>query len=196
MAEGPLNALDSFIIDKTGTKMGVLYEDVIEQYTSGLKEQYELQKAKRENRHKMACPAPAIENPPKLELRIQQPRQKDKTRLPRFSNYNLIPQITTTEPAVASCEATDNIQTQVRRLCHIKTIFSKAQGQGAGSITWAPFESVMADLQFSVMRKYGSVYNLYPSKKLAGMEGQRPITLHRPQDRGSRVIYYSSLRGG
>jgi hypothetical protein len=32
MAEGALNALDQFIIDKIGTKMGFLYQDLIEDY--------------------------------------------------------------------------------------------------------------------------------------------------------------------
>jgi hypothetical protein len=46
MAEGALNALDQFIVDKTGTKMGFLYQDLIKDCVLGIEDYYQQQQAK------------------------------------------------------------------------------------------------------------------------------------------------------
>jgi hypothetical protein len=46
MAKGTLNALDQFIVDKTGIKMGFLYQDLYENYLSVIHDYCQHQKAK------------------------------------------------------------------------------------------------------------------------------------------------------
>jgi hypothetical protein len=55
MAEGALKKLDQFLIDKLGTKMGFLYEDLVQECFAVLEEQYKLATAKREEQAKTAA---------------------------------------------------------------------------------------------------------------------------------------------
>lgn len=84
MAEGALKALDEFTIEKAGTKMGLLYDDLIEDSLSDLESQYEQVKAKMEQGLKYELPKPSMPTE-STELRVQQRRQKEKTRPPHSS---------------------------------------------------------------------------------------------------------------
>lgn len=84
VAEGALKALDEFTIEKAGTKMGSLYDDIIEDSLSDLESQYEQVKAKMEQGLKYELPKPSMPTE-STELRVQQRRQKEKTRPPHSS---------------------------------------------------------------------------------------------------------------
>ncbi|CZR62047.1 uncharacterized protein PAC_11944 [Phialocephala subalpina] len=93
IAEGVLSTLDSFIVDKTGTTMGYLYQDLIQDCVSRLQEHYQKSKEQLGKQAKPEMQVPVIEPEP-AELRIQQRRQKDKTRPPHSSVYDTNPQST------------------------------------------------------------------------------------------------------
>ena len=46
MAAGALTALDKYLLEKTGTKLGFLYPDLVDDCVSNIHEQYEQQKSK------------------------------------------------------------------------------------------------------------------------------------------------------
>ncbi len=174
MTEGALKALDHFIVEKTGTKMGFLYQDLIEDCVSRLQEQL---KPKTEPQTK-ADYVPLPSDAPQIqEVRVQQRRQKEKTRSAHSSIY----EIASSEQAPVQSE--DSRITQPLKIVKVKpatakvfsTLFSRSESRG--SVAWIGFEAAMADLGFSVLPKFGSVYTFSPPKK---MEVQRSITFHRP----------------
>jgi len=65
------------------------------------------------------------------------------------------------------------------------TLFDKKQSRG--SVNWVNFEAAMADLGFSFMPKFGSVYTFLPPKSM----GTKSVTVHRPHK--SRIEGYSLL---
>lgn len=73
VAEGALKALDEFLIEKAGTKMDILYHDLIEDSLSDLQSQYEQLKAKMEQGLKYEPPKPSLPTE-STELLVQQRR--------------------------------------------------------------------------------------------------------------------------
>jgi hypothetical protein len=89
MADGPLNALDQFAVDKRGTKMGFLYQDLIESCVLDIEAYYKEQKEKLVKNAKVDLPPMPVNEHSTQELRAQQRRQKDKTGLAHFSVYDI-----------------------------------------------------------------------------------------------------------
>ncbi|KFY03045.1 hypothetical protein V490_00339 [Pseudogymnoascus sp. VKM F-3557] len=190
MAEGALSALDQFIIDKLGTKLGTLYQDLIEDCVSDIQDCYQKQKAKVEQNTKMN-PDPSVlyvVNVPSQEEEIQQRRIKEKTR----PNYQPIYEITPT-PAPAQLEAVETRITFKAKQATVDVflaLFSKSGSRG--SISWTAFAAAMADLEFSVVPKLGSVFTFVPPE---GMGLKNSITFHRPhqsQIEGYRLLKFAS----
>lgn len=172
MAAGALNALDQFVVDKTGTKMGYLYQDLIEKCVTDIQEYYQRQKtaAAQNTQPELPLATPSAETP---EVRVEQRRQKHKTRPPHSSAYDIIPNPTTAEPETVEPLQIFKVKPDTAKT--FSTLFSKSQSRG--SITWMAFETAMADLKFSVMPKFGSVFMFCPPPDLAI---QKSLTLHRP----------------
>lgn len=180
MTEGALKALDQFIVEKAGTKMGFLYQDLVEDCVARLEEQL---KTRSEQQAKQQAKASAefvplpTGDPQPQEVRVEQRRQKEKTRPVHSSIYKI------TSQEQASISEEPNTETPEPQALKVKpstvqvfaTLFSRAESRG--SITWVEFEGAMADLGFSVMPKFGSVYTFYPPKSIAV---QRSVTFHRP----------------
>jgi hypothetical protein len=183
MADGALNALDQFIVEKTGTKMGFLYQDLIESCVLEVLDYYEQQKVKIDEHPKVEVP-PSLIEAPTPEVRILQRRQKDKTRPAHSSVYAISPPETTTQSVIAEPSQVFKVKQATFEV--FSTLFSKSQSRG--SITWAAFEAAMADLKFSVMPKTGSVLTFFPPKDM-GVE--KSLTLHRPHQ--SRIEGYKLL---
>ncbi|RYO94287.1 hypothetical protein DL762_000611 [Monosporascus cannonballus] len=180
MTEDALKTLDQFIVEKTGTRMGFLYQELIGDPISRLQEQL---RAKSEHETKAEyVPLPA-EAAQRQEIRVQQRKQKEKTRPAHSSMY----EITSSDknPALK-----DVVITQPPQPFKVKdstatvfpTLFSRSESRG--SVTWAGFEAAMADLGFSVMPKFGSVYTFLPPKD---MPVQKSVTFHRPHKFGNRA---------
>lgn len=55
------------------------------------------------------------------------------------------------------------------------TLFSKSDSRG--TVSWAAFKAAMADLGFSVLPKFGSVFTFSPPESL---KAKKALTLHQP----------------
>jgi hypothetical protein len=174
MAEGALTTLDKYINEKTGTKLGFLYQDLVEDCLSNLHQQHEQQKAKAGTAKAEYITPSAPETP---EAQIQQRREKEKTRPASSLVYEITPN-TDPEPSEIDDPA------QQRQTFNVKPstaeVFSallSRTSEARGSVKWDAFIAAMTDLGFSIVPKYGSVYTFCPTAK---MEVQKSLTLHRP----------------
>jgi len=167
VAESALGALDRFIIHKTGTKMGFLYQDMIEDSLSDLQKQYQHIKAKTEKKESTPFTVPTSQP---TEKRVEARKQKEKTRSSTTCTFELVPTPEPPPPPPASPFRVASTTAEV-----FLTLFKKSESRG--SVSWAAFAAAMGDLGFSVIPKFGSVYTFQPPE---GMEVQKPLTLHRP----------------
>jgi hypothetical protein len=187
MAEGALDALGQFIVEKTGNSIGFLHQDLIESCVLKVIDCYEQKKAKIDEHANAEVPPTLIEAPTPVS-RIQQRRQKEKTRPAHTSMYEIVTSKATTQPEIA--EPTQVFKVKQTTFEVFSTLFSKAQSRG--SITWAAFEAAMADLKFSVIPKTGSVFTFFPPKDM-GVE--KSLTLHRPHQpriEGYKLLIYAA----
>ncbi|KAF2969081.1 hypothetical protein GQX73_g4460 [Xylaria multiplex] len=191
VADAALKAFDEFVIEKTGTKLGFLYLDLINDCIAGLYKQLALtrgeatKKAAKETKGEYI---PFPPEPPKAsEVRVQERRQKEKTRPTHSSVYEIS---SADLEAVATSEAPppppEPIKVKSGTAEVFSTLFSKAESRG--SVPWANFEAALADLGFSVIPKFGSVFTFFPPDS---MVTQKPLTLHRPHR--SRIEGYLLL---
>ncbi|KAI1122715.1 hypothetical protein F5Y10DRAFT_286879 [Nemania abortiva] len=190
MADAALKAFDQFIIEKTGTKIGLLYLDLIDDCMSKLHEDLEAQTrqeaARETNKETEYTPFPP--EPPKgPEVRVQERRQKEKTRPAHSSVY----EITSTDlQAAAAAPAPppppEPFKVKPATAEVFSTLFGRAKSRK--SVSWANFEAALAELGFSVIPKFGSVFTFFPPE---GMAIQKPLTLHRPHQ--SRIEGYLLL---
>ncbi|KAJ5577663.1 uncharacterized protein N7459_006627 [Penicillium hispanicum] len=174
IAQSALRTLDQFTIEKTGTKMGFLYQDLIEDCLSGLRDQCAKVKANAEQEMKMQIPAPAPETAETVEARVQQRRKKAKTRPSHSSIYDIV------EPAEPGAAEEPATPPQIHAVPpSIAVVFEKVfnKSQTRSSVSWVAFETAMGALGFTVLPKYGSVYTFYPPDTMAM---KRPFTVHRP----------------
>lgn len=184
MSDGALNVLDQFIIETSGTKMGFMYQDLVEDCLSELQNQYQQAKAKLEQKDKTTppppFPAPTFSQPPPAE-RVEERRQKEKTRPPHSSAYEIAPHAEKEVPAPSPPSQTFRVGSSTAEV--FSTLFNKSQSRG--SVPWSAFEAAMADLGFSVVPKFGSVYTFLPPDTVAV---KKSLTLHRPHK--SRIEGY------
>ncbi|KAI8948680.1 hypothetical protein F4801DRAFT_442959 [Xylaria longipes] len=191
MAEAALKAFDAFIIDKTGTKMGYLYLDLIDDCITKLQEQLAAQaqqeaanKAKEIKSEYIPFPPEPLKTP---EVRVHERRQKEKTRPANSSVYEIS---STDLEAVAAAPAPppppEPFKVKSATAEVFSTLFDKAESRG--SVPWVNFEAALAELKFSVIPKFGSVYTFFPPETMAI---QKPLTLHRPHK--SRIEGYLLL---
>ncbi len=185
MAEGALKMLDQFIIEKAGTKLGFLYQDLVEDCFSNLQNRCQQAKAKLEQKDKTEW-APFPESVPQLPAeRAEQRRQKEKTRPLHSSAYEFVPREETPaakEPVLPS--QTFKVGSSTAEV--FSTLFTKPQSRG--SVSWAAFGAAMADLGFSVLPKSGSIYTFLPPDTMAV---KKSVTIHRPH--GSKIEGWRSL---
>ncbi|KAI0534267.1 hypothetical protein GGR58DRAFT_65873 [Xylaria digitata] len=180
VAEAALKAFDEFIIKKTGTKLGLLYLDLINDCIAGLYEQLALtqgEATKKTDKETKSEYIPFPPEPPKApEVRVQERRQKEKTRPAHSSVYEIS---SADLEAVATTQAPppppEPLKVKASTAEVFSTLFGKAESRG--SVPWANFESALAELGFSVIPKFGSVFTFFPPDT---MGTQKPLTLHRP----------------
>lgn len=190
MAEGALRKLDQFVIDKVGTKMGFLYGDLVQDCLALLESQcqqaktrMEQAKAREKQEHRMDwIPIPVLPPQPR-EKGVEERRQKEKTRPAHSSIYDLTP--AAAEPAAEEAPPSQTFKVGPSTAGVFSTLFDKTQSRG--SVNWVDFEAAMAELGFSVLPKFGSVYTFLPPKSM----GTRSATVHRPHK--SRIEGYSLL---
>ncbi|KAK2037282.1 hypothetical protein LZ31DRAFT_612436 [Colletotrichum somersetense] len=178
MTEGALKALDQFIVDKAGTKLGFLYQDLVDECFSDLQNQYDQYKTKIEAGQKEWTPLP-VRAPEPREILYQQRKQKEKTRPPHSLTYDIGPQA---GPALDDAANPQTFKVSAGTAEVFGALFNKSESRGA--VSWAAFGGAMAELGFSVLPKYGSVFTFIPPETMAV---KRPFTVHRPHSLISRV---------
>jgi hypothetical protein len=188
MAESALRTLDQYLLAKTGTKLGFLYQDLVDGCIASLHREYKQQKAKAEKPKEEYKTPTAPETP---EERVEQRKQKEKTRPAHSSIYDLTPQAADiTPPEEQSTEPKQTFNVKTSTFDVFSTLLSRSSA-ARGSITWDAFAAAMTDLGFSVIPKVGSIYKFVPPEKMAV---QRDLTLHRPHQshiEGPRLLIYS-----
>ncbi|KXH67004.1 hypothetical protein CSAL01_05610 [Colletotrichum salicis] len=162
-----LKTLDQFIVDNAGARPGVLYKDL----------------AKIDRGQKEWTPLPVPASEPRETL-VEQRKQKEKTRPAHVSAYEAGPQAkaSASEPVVE--KQTFKITPATAEV--FDALFKKSETRGA--VHWTAFEGAMAELGFSVLPKYGSVFTFMPPNT---MTVKRPFTIHRPHK--SQIEGYTTL---
>lgn len=188
MADGALTALDQYLQEKTGTKIGCLYQDLVEDCISSVQKQHDQQKAKSNEKKTEYITPTAPESP---ESQIQQRKQKEKTRPAQPSVYSITPQ-------AADVASEKNQPSQPKQTFNVKSstaiVFSSLFSRSStsrGSVRWETFVAAMVDLGFSINPKVGSIYTFVPSEK---MQVRRDLTIHRPHQsriEGPRLLILS-----
>jgi hypothetical protein len=182
MAENALKTLDQFIVEKAGTKMGFLYQDLVEDCFSDLQNHCQQAKTKIEHEVKTELSPLPVLTPQLVEKRVEQRKQKEKTRPFHSSTYEIVPHEEThgtEEPAPPpNTFKVDSSTAEV-----FSKLFTKSQSRG--SVSWTAFEAAMVGLGFSVLPKFGSVYTFLPPDTMAA---KKSFTAHRPHK--SRIEGY------
>lgn len=175
-ASKALAALDEFLNERAGTSLGSLYGDLlldclndVEKKCSDAK--LSLDKASEQQQSNIT---PRTEEPKPASFRVEQRREKAKTRPAEEARAYDITAIAPTQLEVAAVPA-PRLKVKASTASVFNTIFAKAEARG--SVSWADFAGAMADLGFSVTPKYGSVFTFHPPKS---MGATRSLTLHRP----------------
>ncbi|RYC82707.1 hypothetical protein BFJ63_vAg14429 [Fusarium oxysporum f. sp. narcissi] len=173
MSAKALEALDEFVVEKTGTKMGSLYRDELEKAFRNVEEQYQQAKDKA-NKDSKADFIPIDTNPVDAKERIETRRQKKKTRPEHSSLYAITP-ITDSLGDKEATKPAQPVKVSSSTAEVFATLFDKTQSRG--SVNWSSFEAAMSELGFSVLPRFGSVYTFKPSEN---MDIKRPVSIHRP----------------
>ena len=187
VASKTLSLLDMFIVDNAGTKMGFLYQDLIEECFVEIERQYEVAKKRAEQKELAEAKPTPPPDPEPREKRVEQRQLKEKTRPSHSSVFEIVAppeggvSLEEEEPSIFKVRAA------TAEVC--STLFAKAESRG--SVSWAAFISAMTDLGFSVQPRTGSVYTFFPPES---MNANKSLTLHRPhksQIEGHRALIYA-----
>ncbi|PSR90863.1 ipa protein [Coniella lustricola] len=185
-AEAALKALDQFIVEKAGTKMGLLYQDLVEDCFSEIQQQHEKVQAELKQDSKVATVSPSLQDDQQPEKRLELRKSKEKTRPAHSSIYEF------TNREESSCckqptPSTETYQVNLATAEVFTTMFTKAVSRGA--VNWTAFEAAMTDLGFSIIPKFGSVFTFFPPET---WNVQRSFTVHRPH--GPKIEGHVLLR--
>ncbi|KPA35521.1 ipa protein [Fusarium langsethiae] len=173
VSQKALEALDRFVIERTGTKIGSLYQAKLEKAFQDIEEQY--QKAKeKSNKDTKADFVPIDTTSIDTKDRIETQRQKEKTR-PEHSSIYAITMTTDSAEENEVVKPPQPVKVSSSTAQVFAILFDKAQSRG--SVSWTSFEAAMSELGFSVLPRFGSVYTFRPSED---MDIKRPINIHRP----------------
>ena len=188
MAEGALKTLDQFLVERVGTGLGFLYHDLVEDCLSDVQEQYRHAKARVEQKDRTEWVSTSAVSSEPPEKRMETRKQKEKTRPPHSSVYD-ITRDTELDIAGEPCQPAQIFKVTASTAQVFSTLFDKSEHRG--SINWGAFEAAMADVGFSVVPKFGAVYTFLPPESMAV---RRPITLHRPHGpriEGYRILFFA-----
>ncbi|KAH7234142.1 hypothetical protein B0J15DRAFT_571794 [Fusarium solani] len=175
MADEALATMEEYIDDKAGTTLGCLYQALIEECIADLENQCEQAKARTKQDSKgEQIPVPATQEP--QEERVTSQRRKEKTRPTQPSTFN-VAMNPPAEEAQGPAQMSQTLSGSESTIDVFMKIFRKSQARG--SVSWASFEAAMADVGFSVVGKYSSVYTFRPPESMAI---RRPLTIHRPHN--------------
>ena len=190
VATKTLSLLDNFIIDNAGTKMGFLYQDLVEECFVEMERQYESAKSETAQNNSAAITSFPLPAPQPREKRVEQRKQKEKTRPSHPSVYEIVAPPPEAEPLEE--EQPTIFKVRASTAAAFQTLFAKG---ARGSVSWTAFVSAMTDLGFSVQPKIGSIYTFSPPES---MSVSKSLTLHRPHiseiERYHATVYAIRLR--
>jgi hypothetical protein len=190
MASKTLILLDHFIIENAGTKMGFLYQDLVEECFVEIERQYKLVKNRTEQKGPAEVTPTSPPVPEPREKRVEQRKQKEKTRPSHSSIFEIV---ATPEEEKPLEEEPTILKVRASTAEVFSTLFAKAESRG--SVSWAAFVSAMTDLGFSVQPRTGSVYTFFPPES---MHASKSLTLHRPHkseiESYHTIVYAKRLR--
>ncbi|PGH17490.1 hypothetical protein AJ79_01090 [Helicocarpus griseus UAMH5409] len=175
MAVGALDSLNRFIIDKAGSSLGFLYQDLGDDcLLENGKEMF------------VSAPAPSTVKSPSQAPVVEQRREKNKTRPPHSSIYTIDPNETRSlQPEAKARSPPLKVKPSIIEV--FSTIFSRSQARG--SLSWTAFRSAMTALKFSVKPGAGSANSFFPPE---GFGVRKSFTVHQPhqsQIEGYRLLY-------
>lgn len=185
MADGALTALDRYIKKKTGTKLGFLYQDLIENCISSLQQQH---KAKA-SELKAEYITPSA--PKSSDSTIQQRKQKAKTRPAQSPTYDITPKTAETDPADDQPKSAKQTFKVKASSAAVFTSMLSRSSAARGPVRWNAFVAAMVDVGFAVAPKVGSIYTFSAPRK---MHMKRDLTIHRPHQssiEGPRLLVIS-----
>lgn len=182
--EAALNAVDEFMIKNSGTNIHYLYQNSIDNCMEDLRAQYQQIKSRidqKDERQWLSQPATA----PPSQTVIEQRRQKDKTRPPHSSIYDVaVPSAACVSEAPAP--AIPRFEVSPSTVEVFSSFFDKTRSRG--SIPWVSFEAAMAEVGFSISPRTGSIFTFTPPDS---MVPNRQLSIHRPhksQIEGHRIL--------
>ena len=149
VAKNTLQALDQFVADKVGGKMGFLYEDLVQECIGALDCQYQQERARMgkrdevQNTEWILFPVATDETTKK---RIEQRRQKQKTRPAYSSPYDINPATPRAEEPLPESIPLPVFKVSSSTAMVFSTLFDKTQSRGA--VHWVDFESALVELGF------------------------------------------------
>lgn len=110
------------------------------------------------------------------EFIIEERRQKQKTRPPHSSFFEQpVDKESVGGDSTADKEPEPKIKVSAATADVFSALFDKSQARG--SINWDAFQSAFAELDFTVMPRFGSIYTFYPPESM-GLK--KSFTVHRP----------------
>jgi hypothetical protein len=174
MASGALASLDHHIHEKLGTKLGFLYEELVDDSVASLHKRYQESKA---DASEMEARKPVSTTPEVFGTSVHQSREKEKTRPANSSVCTIVPEAAgTRSPSAQPAQSEPKIEVKAATFDVSSSLLSRSSA-ARGSISWDAFMAAMTDVGFSVTPKVGSIYTFVPPKNMAV---QRNCTLHRP----------------
>lgn len=144
VASSALQKLEHFIVEKTGTRIGLLYEDLIDSCISEVLLRCEQVKTEEQTNIKASDAALSSRIIPALEDKIKQRKQKEKTRPPHSSAYDII--APAGDAGIVAGETPEPIKVKQSSHDVFATLFTK--GYSRGSINWTAFKAAMVDIGF------------------------------------------------
>lgn len=190
VASKTLDLLDHFIIENAGTKMGFLYQDLIDECFAAIEIQYKVLKDQQQIEQKEKTDLTPVLPPvsESREKRVEQRRQKEKTRPSHSSVYEI--SAPHEEEVVSEEEPPAQIlKVRASTVEVFPSLFAKAESHG--SVGWTAFVSAMSDVGFSVQPRFGSVYTFCPPET---MNASKSLTVHRPHQskiEGYLILFYA-----
>lgn len=185
VASEALKKLDQFIIEKSGTTLGFLYQDMVADCLSGVQAQCLEAKEKVAQGLKAEFPSAPATTAESTAFRVEQRKQKEKTRPAHSSIYDIVTPVKPSCPQEpASLLQTFKIDDSTAEV--FSRLFSKSQARGPAA--WAAFAEAMAKLGFSISPKYGSVYTFYPPDSMTAKKSFTVHRTHQSKIEGYRVL--------
>jgi hypothetical protein len=183
--------LDRFVVENAGTKMGFLYQDLIDDCLTEIESQYQNARSQTEKKNAAHMNLNPSDSPEPPARRVELRKQKEKTRPSHSSVFEIIARPEPEQPVEEEQATRFKVRASTAEV--FSTLFANAESRG--SVSWAAFALAMADLGFSVQPRTGSVYTFTPPE---GMHVDRSLTLHRPHksriERHHAIVYARRLR--